>query len=97
MRKSRSVSMNVPKGTNSLTPSLTLYMRVYSLNDEYTSYKTNYHADIHNSRSHFYGLVLPIFINGRIKKKHDRKALIMLCRILAIAFIALAIYRELFI
>lgn len=42
-------------------------------------------------------LVLPIFINGRIKKKHDRKALIMLCRILAIAFIALAIYRELFI
>lgn len=42
-------------------------------------------------------LVAPIVINGRIKKKSDRKALIMLCRILAGIFIGLAIYRELFI
>ena len=39
--------------------------------------------------------VAPIFLEGRIKKKMDKKALVMLCRILAVVLIALAIFREL--
>ena len=39
--------------------------------------------------------VAPIFLDGRIKKKSDKKALIMLCRILAVVLIALTIYRDL--
>ena len=39
--------------------------------------------------------VTPIFLEGRIKKKTDKKALVMLCRILAVVLIALAIFREL--
>ena len=41
------------------------------------------------------GFVAPIFLDGRIKKKSDKKALIMLCRILAVVLIALTIYRDL--
>ena len=39
--------------------------------------------------------VAPIFLEGRVKKKSDKKALFLLCRILAMVLIALAIYRDL--
>ena len=39
--------------------------------------------------------VAPLFLEGRIKKKSDKKALVMLCRILAVVLIVLAIFRDL--
>lgn len=39
--------------------------------------------------------VTPIFLEGRIKKKSDKKALVMLFRILAVVLIVLAIFRDL--
>ncbi len=38
-------------------------------------------------------LVVPIVIGGHVKKKSDRKALILLCRILALVFAFLSISR----
>ena len=39
-------------------------------------------------------LVAPIVIDGHIKKKSDRKALVLVCRIFAVVFIFWAIFRE---
>ncbi len=38
--------------------------------------------------------VVPLFIEGRVKKKSDKKAWRMLCRILAILFVVLAVFKE---
>lgn len=38
--------------------------------------------------------VVPLFIEGRVKKKSDKKAWRMLCHVLAILFVALAVYKE---
>lgn len=39
--------------------------------------------------------VVPLFIEGHVRKKTDRKAWSMLSRIVAIALVVLAIYRSL--
>ncbi len=38
--------------------------------------------------------VAPLFIEGHVRKKSDKKAWLLLCRIFAILFIALAIFKE---
>ncbi len=38
--------------------------------------------------------VAPLFIKGQVKKKSDRKAWRLLCRIISILFITLAIFKE---
>ncbi len=37
--------------------------------------------------------VVPLFIDGRVRKKSDRKAWRMLCHVLAVLFVVLAVYR----
>jgi uncharacterized integral membrane protein len=39
-------------------------------------------------------LVAPLFIEGHVKKKSDKKAWRLLCRIIAILFVVLAIFKE---
>ena len=38
--------------------------------------------------------VAPLFIDGHAKKQSDRKAWRLLCRIMAILFVMLAIFKE---
>ncbi len=38
--------------------------------------------------------VVPLFIEGRVMKKNDKKAWRLLCRIMAILFVVLAIFKE---
>ena len=38
--------------------------------------------------------VAPLFIDGHVKKKSDKKAWRLLCRIMAILFVMLAIFKE---
>lgn len=37
--------------------------------------------------------VVPLFIEGRVKKKSDKNAWRMLCRVLAVLLVALAIFK----
>ena len=38
--------------------------------------------------------VVPLFIDGHVRNKNDRKAWCLLCRIIAVLMLVLLIYRE---
>ena len=38
--------------------------------------------------------VAPLFLEGHVKKRSDKKAWCLLCRIMAILFVVLAIFKE---